>query len=454
MWKDSYKVVILERDKRLIDVKVSYGSMVFFLTCVYGDPVTARRKEVWNRLEDIGLLRDEAWMLAGDFNELMSNEEKSGGAIRSESSFWDFRNMAQNCKLQEIRFSGNCLSWGGWREKVWVQCRLDRSFGNSEWFSLFPRVKIEYLDMFGSDHRPIRICFAHEAFGSHSSRFFFDKRMMKRKGFEEIVKQSWGVDSTDTSNTMARIIRCKRRIKRWKRQTDLNSRERISRLKTLLEKEVSKSHPSYQVMKRLKQDLASAYREEEIYWRQKCREEWLRSGDRNTKFFQNCVKGKRMQNRILMLLDEWGQEHFSEGSKGNIAVDFFCDLFQSSDRFDLETLFTGFSSRVTDDMNIKLTAPVLAEEIRAAAFSVKGSSAPGEDGLTGAFYQKYWHIIGPGLIREIQQFFQSSVMPEGWNHTLISLLLKVTKPTQMRDMRQSAFALFSTKSYPKYCVIV
>lgn len=190
MWKDSYNVVILESDKRLIDMKVSYGSMAFFLTCVYGDPVAANRKAIWDRLEMIGLQRDEAWMLDGDFNELMSNEEKSGGAVRSESSFWDFRNMAQNCKLQEIRFLGNSLSRGGWREKVWVQCRLDRSFGNSEWFTLFPRVKMEYLDMFGSDHRPIRICFAHEAFGSHSSRFFFDKRMMKQKGFEEIVKQS------------------------------------------------------------------------------------------------------------------------------------------------------------------------------------------------------------------------------------------------------------------------
>lgn len=122
--------------------------------------------------------------------------------------------MAQNCKLQEIRYSGNFLSWGGWRETGWVQCRLDRSFGNSEWFSLFPWVKMEYLDMFGSDHRPIRICFAHEAFGSHSSRFFFDKQMMKRKGFEDIVKQTWGVISGDTSNTMTRIIRCKRGIKR------------------------------------------------------------------------------------------------------------------------------------------------------------------------------------------------------------------------------------------------
>ena len=91
--------------------------------------------------------------------------------------------------------------------------------------------------------------------------------MMKRKGFEAILKQSWGINTEDTSNTMARIIRCKLGIKRWKRQADLNSRKRINRLKVLLEREVSKTYPCNQVMKRLKQDLASANREEEIYWR-------------------------------------------------------------------------------------------------------------------------------------------------------------------------------------------
>ncbi|CDY20196.1 BnaA01g28060D [Brassica napus] len=76
-------------------------------------------------------------------------------------------------------------------------------------------------------------------------------------------------------------------------------------------------------MQRLKQDLAEALREEELFWRQKCREEWLRAGDRNTKYFHNCVKGRRIQNRILMLMDDNDQEHFSEGAKGSLAVDFF-----------------------------------------------------------------------------------------------------------------------------------
>lgn len=87
MWRDSYSVSILSADKMIIDVEVMFGSIKFFLTCVYGDPVRAKRQEVWERLTSIGLVRNEAWLSAGDFNELMSNEEKVGGAIRTDSTF-------------------------------------------------------------------------------------------------------------------------------------------------------------------------------------------------------------------------------------------------------------------------------------------------------------------------------------------------------------------------------
>ena len=363
MWKDSYQVAVLSSDKIIIDLKVAFGSSFFFMSCVYGDPVVARRQLVWDRLDSVGLRRDEPWVLVGDFNELLSNDDKCGGVTRDESSFWNFRNLIQNCKLKELRHSGNCLSWAGKRETGWVQCRLDRSFGNDEWFSLFPRANMEYLELWASDHRPIRVCFALERDNPSKSRFFFDKRMLSREGFEDMVRMSWDGGNGEHSSTMDRIGRCRRSIMRWKKMSDMNSRHRITRLRATLENEVAKISPSFDLMKRVKQELAEALREEELFWRQKCREEWLREGDRNTKFFQNCIKGKKIQNRILMLLDEWGQENFSEGSKGDIAVEFFRDLFRSSDPFDLETIFTGFNSRVTDDMNENLTAPVLAEEI-------------------------------------------------------------------------------------------
>ena len=435
MWKNTYQVTILSSDKRIIDLKVTIGSVTFYMSCVYGDPVAAKRHEVWNRLESLGLSRDDVWVLVGDFNELLSNDEKSGGAVRSESTFWNFRNMVQNCKLRELRHSGNCLSWVGWREQGWVQCKLDRCFVNSEWLALFPRANLEYLDLWASDHRPIRVCFSLERDNPMKRRFFFDKRMLSREGFEDLVRMSWEGDTGTRCCTMDRIHRCRRKIMDWKGKSDMNSRDRITRLRASLKAEVSKTSPSYDTMHRLKQELAKALREEELFWRQKCREEWLRSGDRNTKYFHNCVKGRRIQNRILMFLDDIGQEHFSEGAKGNLAVEFFRDLFTSSNPCDLESLFQGFQQRVTENMNQHLTRPVTAEEIKKAAFDVKGSSAPGEDGLTGVFYQRFWHIVGPGLTAEIQEFFRSSIMPEGWNHTQISLLPKIVNPSRMKDMR-------------------
>lgn len=176
LWKDSFHIDVISSDLRIIDLKVKFGSCSFFLSCVYGDPVVARRKEVWDRLVDVGLLRDEAWLLVGDFNELLSNEEKSGGVTRSDKSLWDFRNMLQNCKLKEMKSSGNQLSWAGVREDDWVQCKLDRSLGNSEWFSSYPRSNCEYLELWASDHRPIHISFALERENLNKRRFFFDKK--------------------------------------------------------------------------------------------------------------------------------------------------------------------------------------------------------------------------------------------------------------------------------------
>lgn len=100
LWKSNFKVVVLSADKRVIDLKVALGSLTFYLSCVYGDPVRAMRHLVWDSLSNIGTNRDEAWVLLSDFNELMNHNEKQGGQTRHESSFWDFQNLADNCKIR------------------------------------------------------------------------------------------------------------------------------------------------------------------------------------------------------------------------------------------------------------------------------------------------------------------------------------------------------------------
>ena len=187
LWKDCYKVEILSSDKRIIDMNVKMGSLFFFLFCVYGDSVRNMRRLVWEKLVNIGLTRYRAWVLIGDFNELLDNSEKLGGAVRKDSTFWDFRNMVENCKIKEVRSTRNTLSWVGWCYNVRVQCRVGRNFGNDEWFQLFPHSSVDYIDMWPSDHRPLLLKFVLEPFDRGGGRFYIDRRMVGKAGFEEAV---------------------------------------------------------------------------------------------------------------------------------------------------------------------------------------------------------------------------------------------------------------------------
>lgn len=210
-----------------------------------------------------------------------------------------------------------------------------------------------------------------------------------------------------------RIARCRTELAKLKRSEHLNSKSRIDRLKHDLEKEIANQFPNFNLMRKLKHDLVLALKEEESFWKQRSRVEWLKDGDLNTAYFHNVVRGKRLRNKVLILKDIFGNENYSEGSKGNIAVEFYRDLFMSSNPTDMDSLFEGSQARVTPNMNEFLTKPISNEEIKDAAFGVKESSAPGEDGLAGFFYQKYWHIMGSKVTQDVLSFFQTAVMPEG-----------------------------------------
>ncbi|KAL0866109.1 hypothetical protein Bca101_045227 [Brassica carinata] len=80
---------------------------------------------------------------------------------------------------------------------------------------------------------------------SRKGRFFFDKRMLSREGFEDLVRSSWEGRPEDRSCTMERIGRCRRRIMSWKKNADMNSRNKIIRLKAALEAELWKARNAF-----------------------------------------------------------------------------------------------------------------------------------------------------------------------------------------------------------------
>lgn len=145
-WKKSVEIEVKFADKNVVDLFVQFGSHEFFVTCVYGNPNASLKNEVWERLTRISVHRSASWCILGDFNEIINNSEKIGGPRRCESTFQPFRTMLSDCGMNELSSSGNSFTWGGRRQTLWIQCKLDRCFGNKAWLNSFPASNQAFME--------------------------------------------------------------------------------------------------------------------------------------------------------------------------------------------------------------------------------------------------------------------------------------------------------------------
>ena len=181
--------------------------------------------------------------------------------------------------------------------------------------------------------------------------------------------------------------------------------------------------------------MKTAYKEEENFWNQKARICWLREGDKNTKYFHTYVKGRRVSNRIRNLQRENDSWTENEDEVVTEISDFFKELFKSGGRSDMSEILDGIPHSITQEMNDKLTKAVEEDEIHDALFSMNPEKAPGQDGMSPLFFQRFWRTIKSDIIPAIKAFFNSEFMLKSINHTVISLIPKILHPTSLKNYK-------------------
>jgi hypothetical protein len=132
---------------------------------------------------------------------------------------------------------------------------------------------------------------------------------------------------------------------------------------------------------------------EELWWRQRAKEEWLKLGDRNTKFFHACASARKRRNYVGLLIEDTGQRLENPCDIENAFVDYFSKLFTRGPEGDLASCLQPLECWVTGSMNTELTRDFNVEEIEAALFQMGPYKAPGPDGLNACFFQTNWPIM-------------------------------------------------------------
>ena len=439
MWKNNVSLSLISQDERLIDSHVTFNNKSFYLSCVYGHPTQSERHQLWQTLEHISDNRNAEWLLVGDFNEILSNAEKIGGPMREEWTFRNFRNMVSHCDIEDMRSKGDRFSWVGERHTHTVKCCLDRVFINSAWTATFPYAETEFLDFTGSDHKPVLVHF-NESFPRRSKLFRFDNRLIDIPTFKRIVQTSWRTNWNSRSTPITeRISSCRQAMARLKHASNLNSEQRIKKLQSSLNRAMeSTRRVDRQLIPQLQESLAKAFSDEEIYWKQKSRNQWMKEGDQNTGYFHACTKTRYSQNRVNTIMDDQGRMFTGDKEIGNHAQDFFTNIFSTNGIKVSPIDFADFKSTVTNTVNLDLTKEFSDTEIYDAICQIGDDKAPGPDGLTARFYKNCWDIVGYDVILEVKKFFETSFMKPSINHTNICMIPKITNPTTLSDYRPIA----------------
>lgn len=111
-WRKLDQVELLQFNQNLIDVVVEVRDLGKWRTTgFYGLPSSLHRKDSWNLLRLIASTSNLPWVCVGDFNDILSSEEKRGGRMRPNWMIQGFRGVVRDAGLQDIGLEGYPFTW-------------------------------------------------------------------------------------------------------------------------------------------------------------------------------------------------------------------------------------------------------------------------------------------------------------------------------------------------------
>ncbi|XP_026419529.1 uncharacterized protein LOC113315469 [Papaver somniferum] len=153
----------------------------------------------------------------GDFNTILSIEEKVGARAPSRISMLDFNECLDQCQLLQAPKNGLDFSWSncqyGDRR---ILCHLDKSLYNMEWLEKFPNWGYKVGLRVVSDHSPL-LGGCVNIPKPRNVPFRFQKMWLEHSDFMNLVAENWALQMPGDPAFvyMQKLKRLKQVLKDW-----------------------------------------------------------------------------------------------------------------------------------------------------------------------------------------------------------------------------------------------
>ncbi|XP_019162015.1 PREDICTED: uncharacterized protein LOC109158583 [Ipomoea nil] len=288
-----------------------------------------------------------------------------------------------------------------------------------------------------SDHHPIQFLSEAATPPPRNERpFRFEAAWLLRDDYWDTWKQAWDPLGDNISGAIDRVGKLS---KDWNLKTFGNI---FHRKKMILARiagiQASPNYGSNRTLMnleiRLVDELNNILKQEEVFWYQKSRKDWIQDGDKNTTFYHKATLIRRNRSRITMLKIDGEWISNPQIIKDHIANYFKCLFGRALDgSIETPTLMCGRSMSNRQSQYLNRYASL--DEVRHAVFGMKQFGSPRPDGIQAAFYQQYWDTVGIPVTDFVNSCLSSGTIPVGMLEAYMTLIPKKDNPENAGDFR-------------------
>eukprot|EP00253_Pinus_taeda_P008881 PITA_08881 len=370
------------------------------ITGVYGPHIQSEKENFLQNLKALQcLIPGKQWIVGGDFNLIKTSGEKRGGTRRMDKD-------------------------------VFIEATILPVAGSDHW-----SVKLE-IDL---KQRPPNKPFRFEAF------------WLRNEGLMEKLEEWWRMSDQRGKNKMhtfqLKLKEMKNKIKKWNKEEFGNIMEEKKRLEQRME-----DLQQMDILEGIKEErtkeegmilnqLEERRKQEEIVWKKKSRVQWLREGERNTKFFHKEMVQHRQRNRIFSIKNQEGQRVLQHEEIEKVLVNHFKDILRepkTNRSYAIAKISREIPNVVTRDQNLALMRKITMEEVEDIVRNIKRNKAPGLDGYTIEFFQAEWKFLAAEVLEVVEEARINQRIWPGLNSTLLTLIPKTNQAEQADGFRPIA----------------
>jgi len=449
--------VLFDLDDQQISVQVSLNGKIFGITGVYASTCHMKRRNLWEKLQNVQTIINCPWCCLGDFNTILGAHEQRSNFRTPTVSMQDFLSWTNSNNLIHLHTRGAAFTWSnGRRGRFNIQRRLDRAICNQDWLNACNMVSCATLTKLRSDHFPLLLEFKNDDM-QFVSQFKFLKIWVSHPDCINIVKDSWGQHFVGCPMFVLnqKLKHLKMALKVWNKNTfgDIHLQVKVATEKLdAIQDEIDNLGVTDDLMDQEKAaqiHLEKVLDTEETFWHQKSKVNWHSQGDRNTAYFHRIAKIKNATNLITSL--STGDDLLTDSNDiYEHIVNHFTHLFNSNTNFIENGMVEDvIPSLITERINNILISVPTEDEIYQAIFSLNKDSAPGPDGFGALFFQTFWDVVKTDISNAVLQFFKTGWILPNFNSNNIVLIPKTNHAGTVSDYRPIAIANFKFKIISK-----